>query len=93
MTIACTLRWGVASVGIILYWAWLTLYEIKFQVRDRYRWTVLIRGLNCKESRIMALINLFVKPWNNLVLVCNNVKSVVIELIRIVLKVISHIFN
>ena len=54
---------------------------------------MLIKGLNCEESRIMALINLFVKPWNNLVLVCNNGKRVVIELLSIVLKVISHIFN
>ena len=54
---------------------------------------MLIRGLNCEKSRIVALINLFVKPWNNLVLVCNNGKRVVIELLRIVLKVISHIFN
>ena len=41
----------------------------------------------------MALINLFVKLWNNLVLVCNNGKRVVIELLRTVLNVISHIFN
>ena len=41
----------------------------------------------------MALINLFVKLWNNLVPVCNNDKSVVIKLLQTVLKVISHIFN
>ena len=41
----------------------------------------------------MSLINLFVKLWNNLVLVCNNGKRVVIELLRTVLNVISHIFN
>ena len=41
----------------------------------------------------MAFINLFVKLWNNLVLVCNNGKRVVIELLWIVLNVISHIFN
>ena len=41
----------------------------------------------------MALINLFVKLWNNLVPVCNNGKRVVIELLRTVLNVISHIFN
>ena len=26
VSIACALRWGVASVEILLYWAWLTLY-------------------------------------------------------------------
>ena len=41
----------------------------------------------------MTLINIFVKLWNNLVLVCNNGKRVVIELLRTVLNVISHILN
>ena len=41
----------------------------------------------------MALINLFVELWNNLVLVCNNGKRVMIELLQIVLNVISYIFN
>ena len=41
----------------------------------------------------MDLINLFVKLWNNLVLVCNNGKRVVIELLQTILNVISHIFN
>ena len=26
VNISCALRWGVASIGILLYWAWLTLY-------------------------------------------------------------------
>ena len=93
MAITCAFMWRVASVGIIPYLAWLTLYGITFQVRDMYRWTTLIRGRNCEESRTVALINIFVKPWNNLVLVCNKGKRVVIELLRIVLKAISHIFN
>ena len=41
----------------------------------------------------MGLINLFVKLWNNLVLVCNNGKSVMIELLWTVLNVISHILT
>ena len=41
----------------------------------------------------MVLINLFVKLWNNIVLVCNNGKRVVIELLRTILNVISYIFN
>ena len=41
----------------------------------------------------MALVNLFVKLWNNLVPICNNGKRVMIELLQTVLNVISHIFN
>ena len=54
---------------------------------------MLIRGHNCEEDQHVALINVFVKLWNNLVLVCNNGKRVVIELLWIVLNVILHIFN
>ena len=42
MNIACALKWGVASVGNILYWAWLTLYGKTFQVQGVHRWTMLI---------------------------------------------------
>ena len=48
---------------------------------------------NCEEGQHVALINLFVKFWNNLVPVCNNGKRVVIKLLQTVLNVISHIFN
>ena len=41
----------------------------------------------------MALINLFVKLWNNLVLVCNNGKRVMIEVLRNVLNVLLHILT
>ena len=27
VSITCALRWGVAFVGILLYWVWLTLYR------------------------------------------------------------------
>ena len=53
----------------------------------------LIRGQNCEEIPIVALINIFVKLWNNLVLVYNNGKRIVIKLLRSGLKVISQIFN
>ena len=33
MIIACAIRWGVAFVGDILYWAWLTLYGKQFRCR------------------------------------------------------------
>ena len=93
MTIACALRWGVAYEGNILYWAWLTLYGKTFQVEGVHRWTTLIRGHGCEEGQHVALINLFVKLWNNLVSVCNNGKRVVIEFLRTILNLISHIFN
>ena len=41
----------------------------------------------------MALINRFVKLRNNLVLIYNNGKSVVIGLLQTVLNVISHILT
>ena len=41
----------------------------------------------------MALINLFIKFFNNLVPVCNNGKWVMVELLRTVLNVISHILT
>ena len=93
MTIACALRYGVAFVGNILYWAWLTLYGKTFQVQGVHRWKTLFRGHNYEEGQHVALINHFVKLWNNIVPVCNNGKRVVIELLQTVLNVISHIFN
>ena len=93
MTIACALRWGVASIGNILYWVWLTLYGKTFQVRGVNQWTTLIRGRNCEESQHVALINLFVKLRKNLVPTCNNGKRVVIELLRTILNVILHILT
>ena len=41
----------------------------------------------------MALIKPFVKLWNNLFLICNNGKRVVIELLRTILNVIFAYFN
>ena len=93
MTITCAFGWGVASVGSLLYWAWLTLYGKTFKVHGVHQWTVLIRGCNCEEGQHVALINLFVKLWNNLLPVCNNCKRVMIELLQTILNVNSHIFN
>ena len=61
MTIAYALRWGVALIGNILYWAWLTLYGKTFQVQDVHQWMSLIRGYNCEEGQHVALINPFCK--------------------------------
>ena len=41
----------------------------------------------------MALINLFVKLWNDLVPVCNKGKRVVIELLQTILNVLFTYFN
>ena len=57
MNIACGLRWGVALVGGILYWAWQTLYGTTFQVQGVHRWSALSRGCDCEEGRHVALIN------------------------------------
>ena len=76
MNIACALRWGVALVGGILYWAWLTLYGTTFQVQGVHWWTALSRGHDCEEGRHVALKNPFVKSaWNKLVLACICVKE------------------
>ena len=92
MIIAYVLRWGVALIKNILYWAWLTLYGKTFYVQGVHRWTTLIRGHNCEEGQHLALINLFEKLWNNLVPVCNNGKRVMIELLWIVSSVIFAYF-
>ena len=70
MTIACELRLGVASVGIFLYWAWLTLYEITFQVQEMRRWTALMLGRKDEESQHVALKILFVKYVEQTCLTC-----------------------
>ena len=71
VNIECALRWKVALVGGILYWAWLTLYGITFQVQGVHWWTGLSRGRDCEEGRHVALINPFVRSaWNQQVLGC-----------------------
>ena len=71
MNIVCSLTWGVALIGGILYWAWLTLYGTTFQVQGVHRRTALSRSRDCEEGRHVALINPFVKSaWNKLVLTC-----------------------
>ena len=53
--ITCALRWGVTFLGISLLGVAHPIWET-FQVHDRHRWTTLIQGHNCEESRIVALI-------------------------------------
>ena len=56
MTITCALRWGVASVGVYCIGHCSPHRGTTFQVQDRYWRTTLNRGLNCEESRIVALV-------------------------------------
>ena len=50
-----------------------------FYVPDKHRWTALIRGRNCEEGRHVALLPFCKIFWNNLVLMYNICKSVVIN--------------
>ena len=60
MTIACALRWEVASVGIILLGRAHPTWET-FQVQEIHRWTVLIRVRKGEENLPMAFISSFVR--------------------------------
>ena len=52
-----------------------------FQVQNRHQWTVLIRGRDYEEGRHVALLPFCKIFLNNLVLMCNICKSVVIKLL------------
>ena len=58
MTIASALRWGVAFVGVSLLGVAHPIWKT-FQLQDKHRWTMLIRGNNCKENQIVALIVIY----------------------------------
>ena len=62
-------------------------------MHDRHRWTALIRGLSCEEGRHVALLPFCKIFWNNLVLICNICKSVVIKLLLIILNIILYVLN
>ena len=58
-TIACGLRWGVTLVGDYHYWALLAqLWDPPFQVHEK---TMLHRGHEYEEGRVVALRNIFCK--------------------------------
>ena len=59
--IACALRWGIALIEVILTRHCSPIRGTLFQVQVMYRQLTLIRDRKCEESRIMALIKLFVK--------------------------------
>ena len=64
-----------------------------FQVQDRHRRTTLIQGHNCEKGRHVALLPFCKIFWNNLVLMCNICKSVMIKLLCIVLNIILYVLN
>ena len=72
MNIACALRWRVALVGGIFYWAWLTLYGTTLSGAGSTPVDYAQRDRDCEEGRHVAFINPFVKSaWNKLVLARN----------------------
>ena len=77
MTIACALRWGVASVGVYSTGHCSPRRGTAFQVHGVCRETVLTRGRHCEESRVVALVLTFVKYIRtNYFDICFCVKSI-----------------
>ena len=83
MTIACAVRWGVASVGVYSTGHCSPRRETPFQVHGVCRETTLTQGHHCEESRVVALVFTFVKYIRkNCFDICFCVKSIVIKLLR-----------
>ena len=83
MTIACALRWGVASIGVYFTGHCSPHHGTPFQVQGVCRETALTRGRHCEESRVVALVLTFVKYIRkNCFDICFCVKSIVIKLLR-----------
>ena len=83
MTIACSLRWGVASIGVYSTRHCSPCRGTCFQVQGVYRETTLTRGRHCEEYRVVALVLTFVKYIRtNYFDICFCVKRIVIKLLR-----------
>ena len=83
MTIACALRWGVASIEVYSIGHCSYLRGTPFQVKGVYRETVVTGDHHCEESRVVALVLTFVKYIRtNCFDICFCVKSIVIKLLR-----------
>ena len=83
MTIACALRWGVASVRVYSIRHCLPRHGTPFQVQGVCKETALTRGCHCEESRVVDLVLTFVKYIRtNCFDICFYVKSIVLKLIR-----------
>ena len=84
MTIACAVRWEVASVRVYSIGHYSPCRGTSFQVQGVCRETTLTRGHHCEESRVMTLVLTFVKYIRtNYFDICFCVKSIVIKLLRI----------
>ena len=83
MTIACALRWGVASVEVYSTGHCSPRRGTPFKVQGVCRETSLNRGRHCEESRVVALVLTFVKYIRtNCFDICFCVKSIVINRVR-----------
>ena len=83
MTIACALRWGVASVGVYSTRHCSPHRETPFQVQGVCREMALTRDRHCEERRLVTFVLTFVKYIRtNCFDICFCVKSIVIKLLR-----------
>ena len=86
MTIACALTWVVISVGVFSIGHCSPHRGTPFQVQGVCRETILTRGRDCEESRVVALVLTFIKYIRtNCFDICFCVKSIVIKLLRTML--------
>ena len=83
MTIACVLRWKVASVGVYSTRNCSPHRGTPFQVQGVCKEMALTRDCHCEESRVVALVLTFVKYIRtNCFDIYFCVKSIVIKLLR-----------
>ena len=81
MIIACTLRWEVALVGSLLYWASLTLYRKYFRCRTDTDGRRSFKTAIVKKADMWPYYRL-VKYFGTIIfLMCNIYNSVVIKLL------------
>ena len=69
MTIACALRWGVASVGVYSTGHYSPRRGTPFHVQGVCTETTLTRGRHCEESRVMAFVLTFVNILEQTILI------------------------
>ena len=85
MTIACALRWGVASVRVYFTKHCSPNRGTFSQVQGECRETALTQDRHCEETRVVALALTFVKYIiTNCFDICFCVKSIVVKLLRTV---------
>ena len=83
MTIACALRWAIASIGVYSTGHCSPHHRTPFQVQGMCKETKLTRGHHCEESHVVALVLTFVKYIRTKCFdICFCVKSTLIKLLR-----------